>query len=243
MSATVSRDVGYVHDGDRMLGALVSSRGDRALPTVLLLHDAFGLNADTLAIAHRVAERGFTVFAADVWGKRRTPSGEEIGPMIGAMAGDRMRWHGRLLAGLEAAASQPETDASAVIALGYCFGGSGALELLRIGGELRAAASIHGGLDLLAPDWSLALPGSDVLLVTGADDPMGTPAQCARLTAELDAARIDWELDVYSGTVHAFTNPRSAHALDPSVVAYHPRSAARAWAATERFLAEMLGEA
>ena len=242
MSAPITRDVAYTHDGDRMRGMLVAPPSDAPLPTVLLLHDAFGLNAHTIQVAHRVAELGHAVFAADVWGDRTTPHDEsEIGPLIGGMAGDRPRWLARLAAAHEAAIAQPEADA-AVVALGYCFGGAGALEHLRAGGDLRGAISIHGGLDLLADGWEAARSGASVLIATGAEDPMATPAQRDALTAGLSGAGIEWELDVYSGTVHAFTNPASAHSPDPAVVAYNPRSAARAWAATIRFLAETLGE-
>jgi dienelactone hydrolase len=235
------RDVEYSHDGTRMIGALCAPTTAVDAPTVLLVHDAFGVSDEMLAVAHGLAELGLAVFVADVWGERTLPTAEDqIGPLIGAMVADRSRWVGRVAAAHEAAAAQPEVDGRAVVALGYCFGGSSVLEYLRTGGAVRGVVAVHAGLDLLDPDadWSAVDPTVPVLVCTGADDPMATAAQRTTLQDALDQAGVDWELDLYSGTVHAFTSPHAAGSPRPDVVAYHPRSAARAWQATTRFLHE-----
>lgn len=242
MDEVVLRDVEYSHDGTRMIGALCAPRAARNAPGVLLVHDAFGLTEHMLRIARDLAEAGHAVFAADVWGGRTRPTSEdEIGPLIGSMVSDRPRWAARLAAAHQAAADQPEVDGSALVGLGYCFGGSSVLEHLRTGGDLRGVVSIHGGLDLLPSDadWRGADPGARVLVCTGADDPMATAEQRTALQAGLSGAGIDWEVDLYSGTVHAFTSPQAKDSPRPDVVAYHPRSAERAWAATTRFLSEL----
>ncbi|MDN4476321.1 dienelactone hydrolase family protein [Demequina sp. SYSU T00192] len=243
MAPLVTRDIDYTHDGTLMRGLLVAPEGAVARPGIVLFHDAFGLSEDTIAIAERLAGLGLSVFAADVWGDRLTPTEEsEIGPLIGGMAGDRTRWLGRVAAAHETAAAQPEIDRSTLISMGHCFGASSALEHLRTGGDVRAVVAIHAGLDLLAPGWEAAHFGSRVLVCTGSEDPMATAEMRAALQDGLDSAGIDWELDLYSGTRHAFTNPKSAHSPMPDVVAYHPRSAARAWIATERFLGELIAD-
>jgi dienelactone hydrolase len=241
MNDLLLRDVEYSHDGTRMIGALCAPAGAVAAPAVLLVHDAFGVSTAMLDVARGLAELGLAVFVADVWGDRTLPaSEEEIGALIGAMVADRPRWAARVAAAHEATAAQEEVDSRAVVAVGYCFGGSSVLEHLRTGGDLRGAVAVHAGLDLLDPaaDWSAADPRSSVLLCTGADDPMALPAQRTVLLDALDTAGLDWELNLYSGTVHAFTSPRAAASPRPDVVAYHPRSAARAWQATTRFLHE-----
>ncbi|MFF2830998.1 dienelactone hydrolase family protein [Cellulosimicrobium cellulans] len=240
MNDLVSRDVEYTHDGTRMIGLLVAPSGARSAPTVLLVHDAFGLSGDMVAVAHGLAELGFAVFAADVWGERTQPATEpEIGPLIGSMVGDRARWIARVAAAHDAARDQPEVDGAAVVGLGYCFGGSSVLEYVRAAGDLRGAVSVHGGLDLLAPDWSTPVATGHVLVCTGSADPMATAEQRAALTAALTAAGVSWELDLYGGAKHAFTSPRAQHSPNPEVVAYDARAAARAWDATVRFLHEL----
>lgn len=213
------------------------------MPTILLIHDAFGVSDELMATARRYAELGYAVFAADVWGERTTPANEgEIGPLIGGMVGDRSRWLARIAAAHDALATQPEADTASVVAIGYCFGGSSALEYLRTGAALRGVVAIHAGLDLLAPGWQAAESSASVLVCTGADDPMATAEMRAAVQEGLSAAGIDWQLDLYSDTVHAFTNPMSAHSPNPDVVAYNPRSAQRAQRATEHFLTEIFAK-
>lgn len=235
------RDVDYEHDGTRLRGAIVAPAGARAGKTVVLIHDAFGLGDEAFGIAGRLAEAGYTVFAADVWGERLTPASQaEIGPLMGALIGDRERWNGRVSAAHAIAATAPEVDPDQIVLLGYCFGGSGALEYLRRGGRVRGVVAVHPGLDIVEFDWSGAA-GSDaaVLISVGAADPMATPEQIAAAQAGMTSAGIDWETDTFSGTVHAFTSPKAAFSPNPAVVAYHPRNAARAWDRTLRFLAEL----
>lgn len=240
MADLSARDVEYTHDGTRMFGYFCAPTGTQGLPGILLVHDAFGLTDDVILTAQRYAALGFAVFAADVWGDRTQPKTEpEIGPLIGAMVGDRARWLGRISAAHNAIAAQPEVDASALVTIGYCFGASSALEHLRTGGVVRGVVSIHAGLDLLAPDWSAATGSTQVLVCTGADDPMATEQMRSELQSFMSAAHIDWEVDLYSDTKHAFTNPQADFSPMPDVVAYNAQSAARSWASTTRFLGEL----
>ena len=242
------RDVEYTHDGTRMIGYFcVASAAHSALaaqpaPGIVLIHDAFGLGDDMMRTAERYAGLGFAVLAADVWGERTVPETEpQIGPLIGGMASDREKWMGRIAAAHTALAAQPEVDESPVTGVGYCFGASSALEYLRTGADIGAVVSIHAGLDLLADDWSGAdaAGSARVLLCTGADDPMATAAMREQLQSSLSTAGADWELDLYSNTKHAFTNPKSDFSPMPHAIAYNPQSAQRAWLSTERFLGEI----
>ena len=241
MSDLVTRDVEYLHDGTRMVGYLCAPADARRSAGVLLVHDAFGVSPDMVAVAHRLADLGHAVLVADVWGDRTLPATQpEIGPLIGGMVTDRPRWMGRLAAAHEAAGGQPEIDGSRLVVLGYCFGGSSALEYVRTGGAVLGAVAVHAGLDLLAPDWSARTPDARVLVCTGSADPMATAAMRTELQDAMTAADVDWELDLYSGAKHAFTSPRSQDSPTPDVVAYDPRAAARSWDATTRFLRELL---
>lgn len=252
MAGTITRDVEYTLGDARMLGLLCTSATAAApAPGVVLVHDAFGLGDDMIAIAHRVAELGFSVFAADVWGDRVTPgSNDEIGPLIGGMVRDREQWIARVAAAHEFAAALPEVSGAGLVSMGYCFGGSSALEYARVGGAVRAVIAIHPGLDLLEFDWSAVRDRMErgegsapqALVIFGADDPMATPEQWRQAKTGMTGAGVDWELDLYSGTVHAFTSPKAAHSPDPSVAMYHPRNAERAWRATERLLEELRSE-
>jgi dienelactone hydrolase len=238
MSGPSTIDVEYADAGTRMIGSL-SVPADVAGPAVLLVPDAYGVTEHAIGLAQRLAAEGHPVLVADLWGERRRPADQaEFGPMIGALVADRDRWLGRVAAAHTALREQPGLAGLPVVLLGYCVGGSSALEYVRTGGDVAGAASIHGGLDLLAPDWSAASAPA-VLVCTGEDDPMATPQQRADLTAALSGAGSDWQLHVYSDTVHAFTSPRAQDSPRPDVVAYSARSTARAWAATLGFLRDV----
>lgn len=238
----IARDVEYSHDGTLLRGLLLASDGAELSPTIVVIHDAFGLGGFSLDQAHRYADLGYTVFAADVWGDRMQVHDERgIGPLIGAMVRDRETWLARITAAHDVARQQPEVDPDRIVTIGYCFGGSSALEYARTGGDVRGVVAVHPGLDLLEPgaNWT---PAEDlsVLLCIGAGDPMATGAQRDDLLAAMDAASVDWQLDLYSGTTHAFTNPRLTDSPRPDVAAYHPRSAHAAWISTLRFLDQNL---
>lgn len=239
LTPPTGRDVEYWHGNTRMLGYVCAPGGSVVSPAVLLVHDAFGVSEDMIGIAHRLAELGHPVFVADVWGERRLPRSEpEVGPLIAGMAGDRDQWMGRLAAAHAVLANQPEFVTTRPVLLGYCFGGSSALEYVRTGADVAGLVAIHAGLDLLAEGWSSARPTS-VLICTGAEDPMATPAMRAQLEASMSAVGLDWQVHLYSHTKHAFTSPRAAQSPVPDVVAYNSRSAACAWESTLRFLSDV----
>ncbi|PPL19452.1 dienelactone hydrolase family protein [Microterricola pindariensis] len=241
MAGLTRRDVEYHVGGTAMRGLLIAPAGAVTCATVVLIHDAFGLGDDMIAIAESLAARGLAVFAADVWGDRATPAAQaEIVPLIGSMAGNRVEWQARIAEAHRVATSQPEVDAANIALLGYCFGGSSALEFLRTGGVVRGVIAVHPGLDLLERDWSAATAsGIQVHVALGSLDPMATRAQRSRLEDELSEAEADWEIDVYSHTTHAFTSLRSRNSPRPELFDYHPRNAARSWHATVRVLDEL----
>ncbi|MEF2070713.1 dienelactone hydrolase family protein [Consotaella aegiceratis] len=237
------RDVEYTHEGIRMLGVFCSSAGGAPdkRPGVFVVHGAHGLGTHTLSCAERIAALGYAVLAVDLWGDRRLltdPS--EIGPTLCRFVDDRAMWMGRLNAAHAALAAQPEVDAGRIGAVGYCFGGTSVLEFIRTGHRLAGAVSFHGGLDMVADDWSAAKAGGKALILSGADDPMAKPGDLARLQPVMTEAGIDWEVDLYSHTKHAFTEPDRPNA--PPFTAYNERADRRSWQATRGFFEDVFAD-
>lgn len=238
MTELAADSLHYSHGGTELIGYLVA-REDTTRPGVLLIHDAFGVSDAMKATAHRIAKLGYSVLLVDLWGAGRIPTGEqEVGPLIGSLVADRESWVGRVQAGLDALRAHPGVAGGPVTAVGYCFGGSSALEFLRHGGELDGVVSFHGGLDTIGTDWSAAHPGAKVLVLTGAEDPMAPRDALNALEDGLTAAGIDWEVSVYGDTRHAFTNPHADRAGRPEIIAYNARADRRSWDAFTRFLEE-----
>lgn len=240
MSEIINKTLEYYHDTARLLGYFSQpAAGNR--PGVLLVHDAFGVSDFIKGIARRLAEAGYATLAADIWGDGKVLTSEsEIGPMIGRFASDRTTWMARLQAAQQALAAQPGVDGERIVVVGYCFGGASALEYLRCAGDIKGAVSIHGGLDLVGEPWNPSTPQRKALLLTGYNDPMASMPRLSALQQDLNAAGVDWEVNLYGHTRHGFTRPDSDRANKPEVIAYHPQSDKRAWAALQRFLQECL---
>lgn len=239
MTDITAESLRYSHADTELVGYLVRSEGTPR-PGVLLIHDAFGVSEPMKAAARRIAQLGYTVLLADLWGGGATPgSQDEIGPLIGSMASDRERWVARIRAGHDTLIAHPDVADAPVVAVGYCFGGSSALEYLRHGGGVDGVVSFHGGLDLVGTDWSQANADAKVLILTGAEDPMAPRDVVNALEDGMTSAEVDWEVAVYGAAKHAFTNPHADKAGRPEVLAYDARADRRSWNAFTLFLEEI----
>jgi dienelactone hydrolase len=237
------RDVDYWFESVRMVGYFCA---DDALPAprpgILLVHDAYGLGAYTKHKAEEVAALGYAVLAADVWGYGKEPVSEsERGALTQQVTRDSHTWMGRLREAHRALLAQSRVDPARTAMIGYCFGGTSALEYSRTIGGIRGAISFHGGLNRVGRDWSAAPAGTKLLILTGFEDPRADMASLLELEQRLMGAKIDWEVDIYSKTKHGFTRPDSDRANKPQL-GYNAQSDRRSWSAMSRFLAEIFSE-
>ena len=114
------------------------------------------------------------------------------------------------------------------------FGGLCALDLARIGTDIKGAISIHG---LFNAPGNTGNVSAKVLVLHGWDDPMATPDSVLALATEMSEAGADWQIHAYGGTVHAFTNPAADNAEMGTV--YSADADRRSWTALRDFLQEL----
>lgn len=207
---------------------------------VLVFHEWWGLNDYARSRTRQLARMGYVAFAADVYGGgRRAKTRGEAARLAGLLKKDRKLMRRRARAALRFLKAHKLVDADRVAAIGFCFGGTAALELARSGADLQAAVSFHGGLDTPDPADAKRIK-AEILVLHGADDPHVPPSQVAAFQKEMRSASVDWQMNTYGGAVHAFTNP--AAGSDPSRgSAYNERAETRSWAAMELLFLQTIG--
>lgn len=231
-------DVEYEADGRTMVGHLVFAPGAGGRrPGVLVAHEGPGLDEHARGAAYRLAELGYVAFALDYHGGGKPLPVAEMMDRITPLIGEPQRTRALGQAGLDVLLARPEVDGDRVAAIGFCFGGTMALELARAGADLRAVIGLHSGLATTEPAPSGFKP--KVLVCLGADDPTIPAEQRAAFEDEMRAAGADWQIHLYGDAVHGFTNPRAAELGFPGV-AYDARADARSWRAVIGHLAETL---
>ncbi len=236
----VEKSVTYQQGGTTLEGFHVyddAVSGKR--PAVLVIHQWTGLSDYEKRRSRMLAELGYNVFAADIYGQGIRPQPPASGKEAGKYKGDRPLFRARLMAALDQLKADERTDASKIAAIGYCFGGTGVLEIARSGADIAGVVSFHGGLD--ASEGMTAEAGkipAKVLVLHGAADPHVPAEQVAAFEAEMTAAKADWQLVSYGGAVHSFTNPGAGD--DPAKGnAYDEPTDRRSWEAMRAFFAEL----
>lgn len=239
-AALVEKAVTYEEGGVTLEGFHVyddAVSGKR--PGVLVVHQWTGLSDYEKRRSRMLAEMGYNVFAADIYGKGVRPQGPEAGKEAGKYKADRTLFRARLMAGLEVLKADERTIPEKIAAIGYCFGGGGVLEMARAGADIKGVVSFHGSLDTTAGMEAQAgkIPAK-VLVLHGAVDPYVPAEQVAALQKELTAAKADWQMNSYGGAVHSFTHKEAGD--DPSKgAAYQEAADRRSWKAMQIFFAEL----
>ena len=202
--------VDYRHGDTALSGYLAyDDRFTGKRPGVLLVHDRAGLAQKALDDAVMIARLGYVVFAADMFGKGNVPKTvPEMQALSAHFNADRPLMRARARAGLDAFSADPRVDAAKIAVIGYCFGGTVAVELAETGAPLAAVVPVHGTFRDFAPDGAKNIRGR-VLILHGAEDTTAPLEEVNKFIADLRAAKIDWKLELYSGATHAFTSPRN----------------------------------
>jgi dienelactone hydrolase len=237
-AGVVGTEVDYSVGDVACRGYLARPDDDDSHAGVLIVHDWLGVTDYVRMRADMLSRLGYTAFAADVYGADVRPSPSEAPAVAGSYYGNRPLWRERVAGGFDRLLAEPSVDRGRTAAIGYCFGGSGALELARTGAELRAVVSFHGALPT-GPDGEAQRIRAKLLVLRGAIDPVIPDDAVAAFQDELrHAPELDWQLTTYSGAMHAFTLPDANSPGHGSL--FNPVAERRSWQAMKELLAEAL---
>jgi dienelactone hydrolase len=223
--------VKYQVDGQAYEGYYVSPSAKA--PLVVLIHDWDGLTDYEVKRAHMLADAGYAVFAADLFGAGVRPTEvKDKRQHTGELYKDRNKMRALMNGALETAEQQGARIDNAVAA-GYCFGGAAVLEWARSGAGLKGFATFHGGLKTPEGQDYSKTAGS-LLIMHGTADTAITMDQFAALANELEAAGVSHEMITYGGAQHAFTVFGGSR--------YQEDADKKSWKRFHAFLAATLGQ-
>jgi carboxymethylenebutenolidase len=240
------------HGGDeiRAITARPKFTG-RKLPALVLVQEAFGIDAHIRSMVARFAGEGFVVIAPDLYSREGTPGPkptrelpEPMWSMDDVRAAVSSLPDRRVLGDLEGALLQlsrdPEVDANALGAVGFCMGGNYAYLLGCKSTRLRAAVDFYGRfiykeltankpMQPLEMALNLSCP---LLAIFGEEDPSISRADVERFRKTLEQFSKEFTIVTFPGAGHGFLNDRRK--------SYDADTAAKAWKLAVDFLREHL---
>jgi dienelactone hydrolase len=223
------KKISYEVNGESFTGYYISPAPNA--PLVLLIHDWDGLTDYEVKRARMLADMGYAVFAADLFGTGIRPTEvKDKRQHTGELYKDRAKMRSLLVGALETA-QKKGANVKNVVAMGYCFGGAAVLEFARSGIDLKGFATFHGGLTLPeGQDYSRTM--GKIMILHGTADAHITMDHFANLAEELEDEEVSHEMITYSGAPHAFTVFGSA--------GYQQEADRKSWKRFSEFLDEVL---
>jgi dienelactone hydrolase len=238
-AAMVTKEIQY-KDGDVALKGMVAY--DDAItspkPGILLVPEWWGTNDYIKKRTREMAELGYVAFVADMYGEDKvTTDPKQATEWSAPFYSDRALMRNRARVGLAMLKQQKNVDTKNIAIIGFCFGGTVALELARDGEKVKGVGVFHAGLQF--PEAvAKGKVKAKVLVMNGAADPMAPTADRDKFIEDMQNANADLQFIQYSGVMHAFTNPEADKFKIPGVK-YNAKAEKRSFAALKMFFSEL----
>jgi len=218
-------------DGSQKLNGLVTSNAGKKLPGVLILPAWKGIDDEAKTAAVELEKQGYIAFIADIYGEGNIPADNDAaGKAAGHYKQNYTEYQKRISLALEQLKKSGASNGKVAV-IGYCFGGTGALEVARANMPVAGVVSIHGsiGKDQTRKNGPIS---TKMLIENPADDKGVTQQDYDNLVKEMNDGAADWQIITYAHSKHTFTDPKSPD--------YNEVMAKRAWNHTLMFLKEIL---
>ncbi|HRN56892.1 MAG TPA: dienelactone hydrolase family protein [Agriterribacter sp.] len=219
------------NDGSKKLNGLVTANTGEKLPGVLILPAWKGIDEEAKDAAVALEKQGYIAFIADIYGEGNIPSDNASAAKAAGKYRQYPAAYQHRIALALAQLGRSGANADKIAVIGYCFGGTGALEAARAGLPVQGVVSIHGGLGK-DPSRQNGPLNTKILIENPAEDAGVTPEIMNALIKEMNEGKADWQIITYAYSKHTFTNPQSPD--------YNEVMAKRAWKHTLLFLEEVL---
>ncbi|SFL14637.1 carboxymethylenebutenolidase [Halogranum rubrum] len=210
-------------------GYLVRPADDGTYPTVVLIHEWWGLNENIEHMAEILAGHGYVVFAVDLYDGEVATNSSRAGELAGSVRSNPDEAVAKMSRAVDALRAESYTT-DQVASLGWCFGGGQSLQLSLSDADLDATVIYYGSLT--TDEQELQHIDAPVLGIFGAEDSSIPVETVEAFNQTLDDLGVEHEIYVYEGAPHAFANPSGER--------FHPEATEDAWEKTLRFLDENL---
>jgi len=234
------KPVAYSEGGQKLNGfAATPAKALKQKPGILILPAWLGINDHTKEVAQKLSAQGYHAFIADIYGEGKYPTNtKEAGAIAGSYKANPEAYQKRIAAALSELIKSG-ASADNIVVIGYCFGGTGALEAARAGMNVKGVVTFHGGLgkDAARPNGEIK---PKVLVLHGADDSYVPQKEVESFQKEMKDAHADWQMVYFANAVHAFTEKEAGNDNSKGA-AYNEKADKRSWAYFQDFLSEIFG--
>lgn len=228
MSSILSKTIPYNAGDLQMVGVLYTGPLP-ARAAIVVFPEAPGPGQNVHGRAERLAQLGYAVMVADLHGNgQRLTNPAETLAKLETLRADAHTVRVRAHAAYQALLSTTGVKAQHVAAIGFCFGGTMALELARDGVILGAVVGFHSGLVPLDEPAKQKL-SAPVLVCIGADDPSIPLAVRTAFETEMTMSRSEWTIELYGHTIHSFTDINADKMGRPEFARYSPQADVASW--------------
>lgn len=217
------------NDGSQILNGfeIQPKKKNQLKPGILILPAWLGIDQLSKDSAQKLADLGYYAFVADIYGEGNYPKDyNEAGLKSSFYKKNYDQYQKRISLALEQlikSGANPDN----IVVMGYCFGGTGALEAARGHLPVKAVVSFHGGLSR-DTNRTLEPLNAKVLVCHGADDPYVPITEITPFQQEMRDTKADWQMIYYANSVHSFTNPEAGNDNSKGA-AYNEIAAKRSW--------------
>ncbi len=233
------KEVAYA-DGDKKLNGFAAKPKLEAKNKhgVVIIPAWMGIDDHSKETATELAKLGYYAFVADIYGEGNKPTNsKEASQQAGFYKKNVLEFQKRIQLAIDELIKQG-ANPDQIVVMGYCFGGTGAIEAARSNMKVKGVVSFHGGLKR-DETRTISPITAKVLVLHGADDPNVPEAEVKIFQNEMRTAKADWQMVYYANAVHSFTN-KSAGNDNSKGAAYNELAAKRSWEAFLTFLKEVL---
>ncbi|MFL5784952.1 MAG: dienelactone hydrolase family protein [Bacteriovoracaceae bacterium] len=206
------------------------------VPLIVIVHEWWGRNDYIMKRSQMLNDIGYATLPVDLYGNGQvvqTP--QEATALATPFYQNPMMGVERLNKYISMAQKDPHVDASQIYVIGYCFGGTQALNLARSGADVKGVVSFHGGLESSLKSQGIK---AKVLAMNGLADKMVPAKQRTGFEKEMKDLKADYKIVNYKGAMHAFTNP-NATAIGKQYkipIAYNKKADEDSWKQLMEFL-------